>query len=146
MPGMYDRFGIKFMYPDNWQIVEEEGDDWPKSVTVQSPEGAFLSLFLYEGSVALRDLAREALQAMQQEYEDLEYEEILQPSDGSDYGFNIDFYYLDLVVTAQIRVALLPEKAVLWQSQAENRDFDKTELVFRAITTSLLGKMPTREK
>lgn len=145
MPGVYDKFGVKFLYPDNWQIVEEEGNDWPQTVTVQSPEGAFLSLFIYEGGVNLRDLVREAVEAMKEEYEDIEAEEILQPTDGSDYGYNLDFYCLDLVITAQIRGALVPGKALVWQCQAENREFDKCELVFRAITTSLLGKMPSIE-
>lgn len=145
MPGVYDKFGVKFLYPDNWQIVEEEVDDWPKSVTVQSPDGAFFSLYIYEGSVNLRDLVREAVEAMKQEYEDIETEEILQPTDGSDYGYNLDFYCLDLVISAQIRGALVPSKALVWQCQAETREFDKCELVFRAITTSLLGKMPSIE-
>lgn len=142
MPGVYDNFGVKFLYPENWQIAEEQGDDWPKTVTVQSPEGAFVSLFIYEGGVSLRDLVREAVEAMQAEYEDIETEEVLQPTDGADYGYNLDFYCLDLIITAQIRGALLPGKAVIWQNQAENREFDKSELVFRAITASLLGKMP----
>jgi len=142
MPGQYEKFGVKFLYPENWQIAAEGGDEWPKVVTVQSPDGAFLSLYIYEGSVDLRELVREAVDAMRQEYEDLEAEEVLHPTDGSDYGYNLDFYYLDLVVSAQIRGALVPGKAVVWQCQAESREFDKCELVFRAITTSLLGKMP----
>ena len=146
MPGIYERFGVKFLYPENWQLMEEEVDEWPKSISVVSPDGAFLSLFVYEGSVDLRGLVREAVDAMEQEYEDIESDEVLQPADGSDYGYNIDFYCLDLVITAQIRGALLPGKAVVWQCQAENREFDKCELVFRAITTSLLGKLPSGER
>lgn len=141
MPGTYEKFGIKFLYPENWQLAEEASDEWPKMVTVHSPEGAFLSIYIYEGSVNLPALVREAVDAMRAEYEDLEAEEILQPDD-ADYGFDIDFYCLDLVVTTHIRGALLPGLAVVWQSQAESRDFDKCEIVFKAITTSLLGKLP----
>jgi hypothetical protein len=141
MPGLYEKFGIKFLYPENWQVAEESGEDWPKTVTVQSPEGAFLSIYVYEGGVNLRDLVREAVDAMRLEYEDLEAEEILQPDD-ADYGYNLDFYYLDLVVTTHIRGALLPGLAVVWQSQAETREFDQCALVFKAITTSLRGKLP----
>jgi len=139
MPGVFEKFGIKFLYPENWQIAEESGDDWPQTVTVQSPEGAFLAIYVYEGGVNLRDLVREAVKAMQAEYEDIEAEEILQPEE-ADYGYNLDFYCLDLVVTAHIRGALLPGLAVVWQSQAETREFDQCELVFKAITTSLRGK------
>lgn len=141
MPGLYEKFGIKFLYPENWQLSEESGDDWPKTVTVQSPEGAFLAIYIYQGGVDLQELVREAVDAMRAEYEDLEAEELLQPDD-ADYGFNLDFYYLDLVITAHIRGVLLPGLAIVWQSQAENREFDNCAMVFKAITTSLRGKLP----
>ena len=61
---------------ESGRSTEESGDDWPKTVTVQSPDGAFLSIYVYEeGSVNLRDLVREAVDAMRVEYEDLEAEE-----------------------------------------------------------------------
>lgn len=140
MPGVFEKFGIKFLYPENWQILEEGADDCPQVVTVQCPEGAFLTIYVYGRDVNLPELVREAVVAMQAEYEDIEADEILQPTDGSDYGFNLDFYCLDLIITTQIRGALLPDRAVVWQCQAETREFDQSELVFRAITTSLLGK------
>ena len=143
MPGIFEKFGIKFLYPENWQLAEEGMEEWPKTVTVQSPEGAFLSLYVYEAGADLRGLVREAVEAMRAEYQDIETDEVLQPTD-ADYGYNLDFYYLDLVVTAQIRGVLLPGKVVVWQCQAESREFDQHELVFRAITTSLRGKLPER--
>jgi hypothetical protein len=140
VPGEYDNYGIKFLYPENWSIDEEESDEeWPKTVTLQSPGGAFISIYIYEGGANLRDLVREAVEAVRSEYQDLEADEILQPDD-ADYGYNFDFLYLDLIVTGQIRGALLPGRAVIWQIQAESRDFDEQELVFKAITTQLLGK------
>lgn len=141
MPGVFDKFGIKFLYPENWRIVDEGIDDMPRTVSVQSPNGAFLAFFVYEGDVDLRELVGEAVEAMRAEYQDIETEEVLQPDD-ADYGFNIDFYCLDLIITARIRGALMPGKSVVWQCQAENREFDECELVFRAITASLLGKIP----
>jgi hypothetical protein len=136
MPGVFENFGIKFLYPENWQLSEEGGDDWPKVVNVQSPDGAFLSIYVYQSDANLPELVLEAVEAMRAEYEDLEAEEILEPDD-ADYGYNLDFYCLDLVVTTQIRGVQLPDCAVVWQAQAESRDFDRHELVFKAITTSL---------
>jgi hypothetical protein len=142
MPGVFEKFGIKFLYPENWQVTEEgAADEWPKTVTVQSPGDAFLSIYVYEGGVNLRELVHEAVEAMRAEYQDLEEEEVLQPDD-ADYGYNLDFYCLDLVVTTQIRGALLPGLAVVWQCQAESREFEECAMVFRAITTTLRGKLP----
>jgi hypothetical protein len=142
MPGVYDKFGVKFLYPENWTITDEEAEDWPKAVTVQSPQGGFWTLHIYEGGVNISQLVREAVEALRVEYADLEAEELLQPEDGTDYGYDVNFYYLDLIVTAQVRGVLLPGKALLWLTQAESREFDEYEPVFRVITMSLLGKVP----
>ena len=145
MPGVFDKFGVKFLYPENWEITDEQAEDWPKAVTVQSPQGGFWTLHIYEGGVNLRELAREAVEALRLEYSDLEAEEVLEPNDGTDYGFDVNFYYLDLIVTAQVRGVLVPGKAFLWLSQAESREFDECEAVFRAMTLTLLGKVGDRE-
>lgn len=142
MPGVFEKFGVKFLYPENWTITDEEAEDWPKAVTLQSPGSGFWTLYIYEGSVNLRSLVHEVADALRQEYDSLETEEVLQPSDGSDYGIDGNFYYLDLIVTVQIRGVLVPGKAFVWITQAESREFDENEAVFRAVATSLLGKIP----
>ena len=143
MPGVYEKFGVKFLYPENWSLADEQTEDWPKAVTVQSPSGGFWTLHIYEGGVNIRDLASEAVDALRIDYADLEAEEVLQPTDGTDYGFDINFYYLDLIVTAQVRAVLLPGKALLWLAQAESRDYEECEPIFRAMVLCVLGKVPS---
>jgi len=41
MPAVYENFGVRFLYPENWTITDEVDDGWPCSVTVQSEETAF---------------------------------------------------------------------------------------------------------
>ena len=141
MPGMYERFGVQFMYPENWEIQEEQDDGWPKMVTVQSPGGAFWTLHVYEGGVNLPELVREAVEALRAEYPELEAEELTTCED-ADYGYDLNFYYLDLIVMAQIRGTLLPDKALVWLIQGESREFDEFTPVFQAMILSLLGKVP----
>jgi hypothetical protein len=145
MPGHFEKHGIQFLYPENWQLTDEtpaDDDTWPRVVSVQSPTSAFWTLHIYEGDVNLPELVREVVQAIREDYAELEAVERLDCDDGADYGYDLDFYYLDLLITAQVRGALQPGKALVWIAQGENRDFDSSELVFRAITMSLLGLVP----
>lgn len=142
MPGKYDRFGVRFMYPENWKMTEEDGDDWPKAVTLESPQGAFWALHVYDADANLAELVNEAVDAFREEYDTLEAEELVDGADGADYGYNLDFYCLDLVITAHVRGTLLPDKTLVWICQGENRDFDACLPVFQAITATLLGKVP----
>jgi hypothetical protein len=141
MYGIYDRFNVKFVYPENWEIAEEQADDWPKVITLQSPGGAMYSLHIYEGGVQLRELVREAAVALQQEYAESESEELPECNDGADCGIDLHFYYLDFLILAQVRGILLPGKALLWINQAEIKEFEACEPIFKAMTLSLLGKV-----
>ena len=53
-------------------------------------------------------------------------------------GVDIAFFYLDLLVEAKIRCVKTPSGVILWHYQAESRELDSMEPVFRAIATSLL--------
>ena len=41
---MYEKMGIRFLYPENWMLDEEEASSRLVSVTVYSPHGAFWSI------------------------------------------------------------------------------------------------------
>ena len=38
MPAVYEKMGIRFMYPDNWTLDEEEALHGNQSVSVYSPQ------------------------------------------------------------------------------------------------------------
>ena len=60
MPAVYDKMGIRFLYPDNWQLDEEEALHGDQSVTVYSPGGAFWSIVLHPRSTDPAELLRMA--------------------------------------------------------------------------------------
>ncbi len=39
MPRVYDKLGIRFLYPDNWTLDEDEAIQGNRSVTALSPGG-----------------------------------------------------------------------------------------------------------
>ena len=138
MTATYDRMGIRFLYPENWEIVDEMVDAWPRMVSVQSPTGAFWSIAIHPAPADADQLADEALQAMQEEYDDLETEPIREDIAGLDAGgYDLQFYCLNLVVSMRLRTFQLGDHAILLMYQGEDRDFDRLERVFGAITASL---------
>jgi hypothetical protein len=140
MPRVYDKMGIRFLYPDNWTLDEEESLRGNQSVTVHSPTGAFWSITLHEPSTDPDALAAAALAALKEEYTDFDAEPVTEyVGQRPIVGFDFRFFYLDFVNTAVIRGFRTEAASCLVLCQAEDREFDELAAVFRAITTSLLS-------
>ena len=141
MPATYDKLGIRFLYPDNWILDEEEAVGGNCSVAVYSPGGAFWSIVLHPLESDPSDLAAAALQALKTEYEHSEAEPASEKIAGMTLrGYDVSFFYLDLTNTALIRAFRTETATCLVLCQAEDRDFAELSGVFRAITTSLLAE------
>ena len=143
MVAKYEKLGLPFLYPDNWSALDEELDDWPHGVTVQSPGSAYWELKVYPSRTSRTKLTAEVLKVMQEEYESLESqvvkEEICQLTA---IGYNLNFFYLDFLITSRIRCLWVDNLTYLLIYQAESREFDQQHLVFEAITQSLLAGAP----
>jgi hypothetical protein len=139
MPAVFNKLGISFQYPENWVLDEEDAMAGRQSVTLYSPGGAFWSISIHPPSADAQALARAAVDAMKQEYGEVEAEVIEETIAGQQLvGFDLKFYYLDLISTATVRCVRTSRATYAIFSQAEDRDFDDLGIVFRAITTSLL--------
>jgi hypothetical protein len=140
MPAVYEKLGVRFLYPDNWTLDEDEALHGNSSVTVQSPGGAFWSLVLHSASADPAELAATALRALKAEYQDSEAEPVSEQLNGrSISGYDLNFFYLDFTNTALIRAFRAAGASCLVLCQAEDREFEELALVFRAMTTSLLS-------
>ena len=95
---------------------------------------------VYESPMEPRSLLDQVLTSMQAEYEGVESAVIHdQFADVESLGYDMCFYCLDFSST------LVPShpgtgKTILILWQAEDREFDRLEPVFRAMTISLLGR------
>ena len=141
LPAKYENFGVEFLYPENWSVAEECLDEWPRSVSIQSPDGAFWELEVYPTRISPEDLCRQVLDAMQQEYESIESERTTEEVYGlAAVGYDLCFFCLDFLVMSRIRAFYRGPQTYLLTCQAESREFEKQEMVFQAMTRTLLSE------
>ena len=139
MVATYENFGIHLLYPENWTVQDEQIESWPRSVSLQSPQGAYWELQVYPSDTSPRQLARQALEAMREIYQDLEAEAVSEDLwHVTARGYDLQFFCLDFLVTSRIRSFHAGMHTCLLTCQAESREFDLQQPVFNAITKSLL--------
>jgi hypothetical protein len=141
MPAVFENFGVRFLYPENWSITDEDDVDWPRTVTLQSRETGFWSLHVYPPRHETQPVVDELVQAIGAEFSDLEVlpaKETFGQTETT--GVDLAFFYLDLLVEAKIRCLRTPSGTLVWLYQAESREFEKMEPVFQAITVSMLER------
>ncbi|REJ66931.1 MAG: hypothetical protein DWQ31_12925 [Planctomycetota bacterium] len=139
MPAVFEQLGIRFEYPESWQLDEEEARAGGDTITVYSPGGAFWSLNIQPPLSPPDELAGAAVEAMRSEYEDLEVVPARDSVEGVELtGYDMNFYCLDLTNSASVRACEHGDATyvILWQ--AEDREFDQISPVFAAITASLM--------
>jgi hypothetical protein len=137
MPSHYDKHGIRFQFPDNWTL--DDSEETEGSITVYSPEGAFWNVIWRDLSEDPHEMAVEALQALKNEYAETEAEPASEElAEFNLVGFDVSFYFVDLINTAVIRYFRTAAASCVILYQAEDRDFRKTESIFQAMTISLL--------
>jgi hypothetical protein len=139
MPAVYDKFGVRLLYPENWSITDEDDEGWPRSVTLQSRETGFWSLHVYPPGEELKPVVKELIAAIQEEFGEVEVLPAKETfGDTPTTGVDLAFFYLDLLVEAKIRCLRTPSATFVWLYQAESREFEAIEPVFQAIAVSML--------
>ena len=144
MPTQFAEFGIRFQYPENWMLDKQDSPPECRSVTVSSPSTAFWTLSIHPRAAEPAQLIEAATTAMREEYKVLESEEADETIGGHELvGRNLGFYYLDLTNTAWIRCVRTDRATYTVFCQAEDREFEQVEAVFRAMMTSFLSHVET---
>lgn len=133
----FERSGIRFQYPDNWQLdAEDTGDGW--TVTLQSPETAFLLVSLRPDAEGATELADEALAALKAEYPELDAETAVGSLAGQPaVGHDVDFLTLDTTIICWTRCIETTAGPLLVLCQTSEYDRAQNEPVLRAMSASL---------
>ena len=135
---MFDDFGIRFTYPLGWEV--EVIDDGPRTTaSVQAPGGlAFVLVTLDESRPAPAEVADQALEAMREEYPQLDASPALETIDGHHaVGHEVEFISLDLINTCAIRCFRTPRRTVLAFGQWSDLEDEDSEALVRGVWRSL---------
>ena len=134
---LFQADGIRFQYPDNWQLTREDAQTgW--TVSVQSPATAFFILTFDEEMPEVGAVAETVLEALRADYPDLEAEPALESLAGQPaMGHDITFFSLDLTNTCHSRCFYSDAGTILLIWQANDLEWDAVGPVFRAICASL---------
>ena len=135
----FNRFGLAFDHPDNWTVDTDDSEGRYATATVYSPGGAFWSVSGHAPGGDPGTLAAAIVAQMREDYRDLDCEPAADTLTARTLtGFDINFYYLDLTNTAQVRTIVTPTAIYLVFCQADDREWDHVAPVFAAITTSFV--------
>ncbi|MBN2296719.1 MAG: hypothetical protein JXM70_30115 [Pirellulales bacterium] len=143
MPKEYNKSGIHFQYPDNWQLDDTDTSSDCQTVSVFSPGGAFWTVSRHTRLADAKELAQAAVEAMRQEYAEIEVEAASETiADHELVGFNLSFYYVDLTNTAWIRSLRADRSTFTIFYQGEDHELKEIQAVMQAMTISFLQNLP----
>ncbi len=137
MPKWFEKDGLRFQYPENWQVeTEENAEGW--TVNVVSPATAFLMLSYQPGLIDPTPLMDEALAVLQKEYKDCESEEVSDTIAKSPAtGLDVNFISLDLTNTCWLRGLALAGGSLFIMSQCTDGELNLNGRVMKAMIASL---------
>ena len=143
MTKIYEGLGLKCLYPENWNLIEDSENGTAVSFTLESPSSAFMTVSEFPQAVSPETAVEQCVDTMRQEYEGIEedpYEPNLQFQGSpleSVHALDLRFYYLDLLVISRLIAFRTGNRVFLIQIQSEDRDFETLEQVFHAMTDSM---------
>jgi hypothetical protein len=133
----FNEAGISFRYPADWTLEREDSDNgW--TVSLQSPNTAFIVVSCDETMPQREEVAEVVLEALQAEYPGLDAEACVETLAGQmAVGHNIQFISLDLTNTCWTHSFYTDAGTVLVMCQTNDLEIEKNEPILRAICASL---------
>ena len=143
MTAVYDKLGLKFLYPENWKLMDDSDSEIPHVITLETPDGSCTwAVHVYPAEFDRDEVLKETISTLQETYEDLEVSPA-QVEFGTVTGNGVEtmFYCLDFLIRAQLQIVEMSDHLLLFWAQAEDREFGKHDLVFKAMSVSLLQSL-----
>ena len=138
MTEWYDDDGVRFAYPESWELTREVEDAGVVMLTVSGDGTSFWTLAIYPGVISATELVESAVEAYREEYEEAD----VYPVEGSLCGFpcegrDVEFVCLELINTASLRAFEAPGFTAVVLFQGTDQELRETRPVLEAITGSL---------
>ncbi len=138
MDQVYSGQGVRFRYPEDWELSEESGPA-ETSISVRGPGTAFWMLSLIDGNAEPEDVLQTAVNAFQEEYPDLDIYETSTPGDDpSARCVELGFLCFELTNSAFLRAFRTGQVTALVIYQATDHELDDVQAQLETITHSLV--------
>ncbi len=138
MDQLFTGLGLRFRYPEDWELSEELGED-EACITVNSPSTAFWSVTVIRERPEPLDVIRAVVQAYEEEYDELDLiESEVEVAMRQVQAIEIDFVCLELTNTAHVRAFQTDVSTILVLYQLNDNELDSLEPVLDQITSSLI--------
>ena len=129
--------GVSFDYPENWRLEREESETgW--TVSLQSPQTAFVVVSCDGSMPSAEDVARATREARQSEYPGLEADPAVDTLAGQmAVGHDIRFFSFDLTNTCWTRTIYSESGTLLVLCQANDLELEDHGPILRAMCASM---------
>jgi hypothetical protein len=133
----YAQHGVRFQYPDSWELAEQPNDDGV-AVTVSGLGTCFWMLQLFLDAPPPDHVISQAVDAFRDEYDEMDFYPVSdklcdRPASGGD----IEFVCLELINGASVRACQTDQFTVLVLFQGTDSELEETRETLEAITASL---------
>ena len=146
MDATYQFHGVKFRYPREWEIAEQQTEE-QLSITVSSPLTAFWTLSLFPDCPEPDDVVETVLEAFQEEYTEMDdYPSKERVGKRPTIARDIDFVCLDVLNLARVRAFRTARFTALVLFQLTEAEQDETGPILEMITRSLSCPAPKAEE
>lgn len=137
MQAVYDRHGIRFRYPADWELAEQPTESGI-SVFVQSSATSFWSVSLDSESPDPENMLEAALEAFRLEYPELDdYPQESEICHRTAVGRDVEFVCFDWLNSACLRAFRTSQFSVLVLYQGTDQELLETRDQLEAMTRSL---------
>lgn len=138
MNQLYRSNGVRFRYPDDWELNEEQSIENEVSITVSSSETSFWSLTLFLDGELPEVLVESAIEAFREEYEELDiYTAEADYCHRTNIARDVEFVCFELMNSAFLRAFRSGSFSVLILYQGNDQELEETKSILEEISASL---------
>jgi hypothetical protein len=137
MDKLYSDHGIRFRYPESWELTEEEYER-DVVVSVASPDTSFWTLSLLGGGPDPERVICEVVETFRGEYVEIdEYEAETKIQDIDCLARDLQFMQYELINSAFLRAWRAGPTTILVLYQGMDEELEHTRPILEAISASL---------
>jgi hypothetical protein len=135
--GIYDSNGVRFRFPEHWELHEERSEN-QLSITVSSPDTSFWTLSLFFKPLQEDELMETALDAFREEYQELDIYPVVETiCHRESIARDLEFVCIELINSAFLRVFQTSHFTALILYQGTDQELEMTREQLENISLSL---------